>query len=209
MAGLAVVIVSYGAAAAAQNQKARIKDRPLDTHAMLAAIGNLYGIDPNLLAAIARVESDWQINAVSPAGAIGLMQLMPATAKRFDANPYDPIDNVLGAARYIDALKRRYHSSPDALVKTLAAYNAGSGAVEHYDGIPPYAETRAYVRRVLWLYLTGTMPAAPDTVVESPAHASQTTVVKHVAHRASATIDVRILDQLQNLQRQRAQAVSQ
>ncbi|MGH8012171.1 MAG: lytic transglycosylase domain-containing protein [Candidatus Binataceae bacterium] len=208
MLGLMLAVALYGGVASAQDQRTHSQDRPLDARAMLTAVGNLYDIDPGLLAAIAHVESDWQLDAISPAGAIGLMQLMPATAKRFDANPYSPVDNALGAARYISSLKKRYRSSPDALVKVLAAYNAGPEAVQRYDGIPPYAETQAYVRRVLWLYLTGTTPAAVDTYVTDRAHTTyhEPAAARHVVSRGSATTDAQILDELQTLRRQRSEA---
>jgi soluble lytic murein transglycosylase-like protein len=196
---------------AALAQPARNAKDTFDTQAMLAAVGGLYNIDPGLLAAIAQVESAWQFHAESPAGAMGLMQLMPATAKRFEvADPYNPIDSALGAARYIDALKHQYGNTPDALIKTLAAYNAGPGAVEHYGGIPPYNETQAYVRRVLWLYLTGTSPRA----IVKPARSQVSHPAPAPPARAEQTgcsgspTDVQILDELQTLKRARASAAS-
>ncbi|MGH7934665.1 MAG: lytic transglycosylase domain-containing protein [Candidatus Binataceae bacterium] len=131
--------------------------RTIETRRMLAAAARLYGLDPSLLAAIAQVESADNPDAVSPKGAEGLMQLMPATAARFGVeDPFDPIENTLGAARFLSHLKQWQHDQHDpsiSLPEMIAAYNAGEGTVEKYHGIPPYAETRQYVRKVLLTYL--------------------------------------------------------
>ena len=130
---------------------------------LIRAVARMYDLDPGLLAAIAHVESGGNPRAISPKGAEGMMQLMPATAQRFGiADPFDPIANVLGAARFL-AFLRGYHpqsgggSAAGALTlpEMLAAYNAGEGAVDKYRGIPPYVETQLYVRRVLIAYLLG------------------------------------------------------
>ncbi len=130
-----------------------------ETRALIIAAARLYDLDPELLGAIATVESGGNSEAVSPKGAQGLMQLMPATAERFAVeNPFDPIDNVLGAVRFINFLKRWQAERPELqgnLAELLAAYNAGEKAVEKYHGVPPYPETQAYVRRVMLAYLLG------------------------------------------------------
>jgi len=101
--------------------------------------------DRDLILAIARQESGFRMNSVSSAGAIGLMQLMPGTAKRFDVDICDPEDNVRGAIRYLRLLQKRYQNP----IYVLAAYNAGEGAVEQNRGVPLYAETVRYVSAIL------------------------------------------------------------
>lgn len=107
--------------------------------------GAKYGVSPKLLAAVAKVESGYNPRAVSPAGARGLMQIMPGTARGLGVNPMDPAQAVDGAARLLARNIKTFDSVPLA----LAAYNAGAGAVRKYGGIPPYAETQAYVPKVL------------------------------------------------------------
>jgi soluble lytic murein transglycosylase-like protein len=116
---------------------------------LFASAGAAHGVDPALLAAVAEVESGLDPTAVSPAGAQGLMQLMPATAAELGVtDPFDPAQAVDGAARLLRGHLDRFGSVELA----LAAYNAGGGAVSRHGGIPPYPETQAYVRRVLEHY---------------------------------------------------------
>ncbi len=132
----------------------------------LTYAARLYGIDPLLLHAIAHVESRHNAGAVSPAGARGVMQVMPATARRFGVDDpertlMDPHTNVQASAAYLEVLRKRYG---DDLRLVLAAYNAGEGAVQKAGGVPPYPETRAYVHDVLAVYrrLTAAFRVLPD-----------------------------------------------
>jgi soluble lytic murein transglycosylase len=107
-------------------------------------------LPPALVHAIIKAESNGQRKAVSPKGARGVMQLMPFTSKRMRvADPFDPIENIEGGIRYIKELLVSFEGD---LINTVAAYNAGPGAVRKYGGVPPYKETRLYVRRVMDLY---------------------------------------------------------
>jgi hypothetical protein len=112
---------------------------------LFARAGNRHDVDPALLAAVASQESGFDSRAVSPAGAQGLMQFMPATAQGLGVNPMDPASAINGAAQYLSRLTQQFGSTSLA----LAAYNAGPGTVSSYGGIPPYPETQNYVRSVL------------------------------------------------------------
>ena len=112
--------------------------------AQFAAASARYGLPAGLLAAVAKVESGYDPGAVSPAGARGLMQIMPGTAAGLGVDPMDPAQAIDGAARLLAGNLREFGSLPLA----LAAYNAGAGAVRRYGGIPPYPETQAYVTKV-------------------------------------------------------------
>ncbi|MEE4212538.1 MAG: transglycosylase SLT domain-containing protein [Parvularcula sp.] len=107
--------------------------------------GNKHGISPTILAAVAKQESGFNPSARSPVGASGLMQFMPATARGMGVNPLDPASAVDGAARMLTDLKRKFGS----IELALAGYNAGPGAVQKYNGIPPYRETQNYVKRIM------------------------------------------------------------
>ena len=118
-----------------------------DLGEILTRAGKEHNLDVDLLASVVKAESDGNARAVSPAGAQGLMQLMPGTAAGLGVNDsFQPEQNVRGGSAYLDALLTRYH---DNLALALAAYNAGPEAVDKYNGIPPYHETRAYVARVI------------------------------------------------------------
>lgn len=109
-----------------------------------------HGVDHRLVESLVEMESGFDANAVSRAGAMGLMQLMPAVARQYGvADPFDPWQNLEGGILHLRDLLVRYRAD---LERTLAAYNAGSGAVDRYGGIPPYAETQNYVRKVLHRY---------------------------------------------------------
>ncbi len=118
-----------------------------DLREMLIKAGSEHNLDVDLLASLVKAESGGNVRAVSPAGARGLMQLMPGTAAELGVrDSFRPDENVRGGSAYLDALLTRYH---DKLALALAAYNAGAGAVDKYRGIPPYRETQAYVARVI------------------------------------------------------------
>lgn len=126
------------------NLQARDLERIIARHALR------YRLEPALLQAVIKAESDFDPAAVSKAGAVGLMQLMPQTAARLDVrNPYDPDDNIAGGARYLRELLDRFRGN---LPLTLAAYNAGEQMVERHQGLPPIDETRRYVSKVLRFY---------------------------------------------------------
>jgi soluble lytic murein transglycosylase-like protein len=107
------------------------------------------GLPPEFVASVAKVESAFRTDAVSPKGAIGVMQLMPATAKSLGADPHDVAQNIDAGARLLRDLLLKYDGD---VVKALSAYNAGSGAVARYQGMPPYDETRRYVNKVIGAY---------------------------------------------------------
>ena len=109
------------------------------------------GTDEAWLRAIAHIESAYKANALSPKGARGIMQLMPATARHYQvSDPFDPSQSILAGARHLRVLRDLYGGDR---VRIAAAYNAGAGAVKRYGGVPPYAETQAYVRKVMGMYV--------------------------------------------------------
>lgn len=109
-------------------------------------VAKRYGVEPELIHAIIRAESNYESTAVSPKGAIGLMQLMPATGKAYGVNDFiDPEENIEGGTKYLKDLIRLYEGKTSLV---LAAYNAGQEAVRKYKGIPPYPETRDYIKRI-------------------------------------------------------------
>lgn len=117
---------------------------------VIRAAARRYGVDPHLVLSIVMAESNFDDRALSHKGAIGLMQLMPATARMHNvSNLYDPAQNVYGGVRHLKSLIDRFQGN---LLLAIAAYNAGAAAVRKYNSIPPYPETKAYVHRVLAYY---------------------------------------------------------
>ena len=115
----------------------------------IAAAANEFGVDEAVVRAIIHAESAFNPNALSRVGAQGLMQLMPATAKRFGVgNAFEPSQNIRGGVRYLAWLLKRFKGD---LTLAAAGYNAGEGAVDKYRGVPPYSETQRYVVRVAQL----------------------------------------------------------
>lgn len=127
------------------------EDKPKGIDEIVGEIANKFEIEAALVKAIIKAESNCNPNAVSRKGAQGLMQLMPATAKKLKVEkPLDPQENILGGVKYIKGLMASYGD----LRLALAAYNAGPGTVQKYEGIPPYRETVNYVKKVISFYKT-------------------------------------------------------
>lgn len=119
--------------------------------AMIDSTAEKYGVDAKLVKAVVKQESGFNPNAKSKAGALGLMQLMPTTAKGLGVtDPMNPQQNIEGGVKYLKSLLERFHGNT---ILALAAYNAGPNAVSKYDGVPPYKETQNYVKSILKDYL--------------------------------------------------------
>ena len=117
----------------------------------ISSLGQKYNLDPLLIHAVINQESGYQPKVVSKSGAMGMMQLMPATAKGLGVtNPYDPLQNMEGGIKYLKLQLERFGGN---VALALAAYNAGPNAVSKFGGIPPYQETQQYVRNILTNYL--------------------------------------------------------
>ena len=143
---LVVLTVLLSDAGAVMAAASKIDVPPPDLAAILREAAVHHGIDVRLLIAVARKESGFRRNAVSPVGARGVMQLMPRTAKWLGVrDTFDPRENIFAAARYLKMLERMFDGDLELM---LAAYNAGPGNVRKYRGIPPYPETRAYVAAI-------------------------------------------------------------
>jgi soluble lytic murein transglycosylase-like protein len=138
---------------------------PMDVETAIQEAAARHNVDPNLVRAVIKVESNFNPNAVSRKGAMGLMQLMPSTARQLKVNnPFDPAQNVDAGVRHLKQLLESYNGD---IKLTLAAYNAGAGAVARNSGVPHYAETQNYVRRITNLYYSGSS-VDPVAVTRNP-----------------------------------------
>lgn len=149
--GLITTTIDTGMSANENSDFSSAFNEELNTTASLEKIfqkaADKYGVDVELLKAMAKAESDFDPDATSKSGAMGIMQLMPGTAKSLGVtDAYDPVQNIMGGAKYIADLLDKYDNN---VAYALAAYNAGSGNVDKYNGIPPFEETQRYVVRIL------------------------------------------------------------
>ena len=134
---------------------------PEDIRKLIDSVAERHRLPAPLVHSVIEAESAYDPEAVSPKGAVGLMQLMPETASDLAVEDRtDPAQNVSGGTRYLKGLLERYSESPDQLLRALAAYNAGPEKVDHYDGLPPYNETRLFVRRVMQRFLALSEPTS-------------------------------------------------
>lgn len=141
-----------------------LSDKP-ELSAIFKEASETYGVDENLLRAIAKAESDFNPNCTSRSGAMGIMQLMPETAKGLGVtDAYDPRQNIMGGAKYISYMLDRYDGN---LQYALAAYNAGGGNVDKYGGIPPFEETQNYVAKIMGYLQDGEVAIPNDWAVRS------------------------------------------
>jgi soluble lytic murein transglycosylase-like protein len=161
----AVNVVNTGAPNGTTSGGAAVTAPPADISQMIANASASTGVETPLIEAVIKNESGFNPSATSPVGAQGLMQLMPGTAAGLGVtNSYDPQQNINGGAKYLRGLLDEFHGN---LPMTIAAYNAGPGAVQKYGGVPPYAETKNYVNNVMASYESyraqSALSAAPAT----------------------------------------------
>jgi soluble lytic murein transglycosylase-like protein len=166
---------------------------PVDLNEVVNAASGTYRLDPDLVNSVIRAESGFNVRAVSPKGAQGLMQLMPQTASQLGVqNAFDPQANVEGGTKYLRELLERYDFD---LIKALAAYNAGPQRVEQYGGVPPYYETKAYVARIVRDFnrkkLAAKAAAQPAAQKTSGSRSSGTHVPATKSHKAAPQVQAK------------------
>lgn len=130
----------------------RIEAPAIELKTVISAMAKKHHVKEAFVKSIIRAESGFKPEVVSNKGAIGLMQLMPGTAQDLGADPHIPEQNVEAGTKYLGQLLYRYRNHKNSMVRAIAAYNAGPGWVDKYKGVPPFAETKAYVKRVLTYY---------------------------------------------------------
>jgi soluble lytic murein transglycosylase-like protein len=126
--------------------------RALSPKEMVTEAARRHGLPEEFVHSVAMAESAYHPRAMSPKGAIGVMQLMPGTARYLQADPYDVEQNIDAGTRLLRELLLKFQDDPNQVRRALAAYNAGEGAVRKYNGVPPYRETQVYVERVIGHY---------------------------------------------------------
>lgn len=167
------------------NAKA-VKRKASKHETIITAAAKKYAVNSNLIKAVIAVESCYNIKAVSPAGAQGLMQLIPDTADRFGVtDSFDPKQNINAGAKYLRFLLDRFDGDVE---KAAAGYNAGEGKVDRYNGIPPYKETRNYVKNVVRIFkaLSFTEPSITDLTVKKKQQTPKSSQRRIVNHKPRA-----------------------
>src|ERR1700719_1441945 len=160
---------------------------PIGVNEVVNSASATFHLDPDLVNSVIHAESGFNTHAVSPKGARGLMQLMPATANQLGVNDaFDPQANVDGGSRYLRELLERYNFD---LVKALAAYNAGPLRVEQYQGVPPFRETRAYVARIVHEYNTKKIAQEKEAKRKQLAGKASSKGTSHPSHSAKSSAD--------------------
>jgi hypothetical protein len=167
--------------------------QPIDLNEVVRTASGTYRLDPDLVNSVIRAESGFNVRAVSPKGAQGLMQLMPKTASHLGVqNAFDPQANIDGGTRYLRELLERYDFD---LIKALAAYNAGPQRVEQYGGVPPYYETKAYVARIVRDFnkkKLAAQAASPSAPKKKSAKKSATPAPPSKPHKSTAQTDAKV-----------------
>lgn len=188
-----------GQAAASYGQDDGLANaRTSDLSAIFTEASNTFGVSVNLLQAIAKAESNFKADAVSSAGAVGIMQLMPATAAAMGVtDSRDAYQNIMGGAKYISQLLSQYSGN---IPLALAAYNAGSANVDKYGGIPPFSETQNYVRKVLYYFENGVGTDFSGSVSDVWSNYSDNAALgQTIANLLSRDLNDDTLDALSNL----------